>query len=69
MPDITVHPTCFVPLDDAPQKTLAAALTAFASSPDDVRVAAGCCLDAIAAAFVHCIRGRLPVDDQFERAF
>ncbi len=69
MPDITVHPPRFVPLDNAPQKTLAVALTAFASSPDHVRVAASCCLDAVAAALVHCIRGRLPVDDQLERAF
>lgn len=69
MPDITVHPTRYVPLDDTPHELLAAALTAFASSPDDVRIAAGFCLDAVAAALAHCIRGRLPVDDQFERAF
>lgn len=66
MPDITVHPAYFVPLDDTPQKTLAAALTAFASSPDDVRVAAGYCLDAVAAALAHCIRRRLRMDNEFE---
>lgn len=67
MPNIIVHRALHsAPLDDALHERLAAALTAFASSPDDVRIAAGFCLDAVAAALAHCISRHLPVDDQLE---
>lgn len=66
MPDITAHLALFVPLDDTPHEKLAATLRAFAASPDDVRIAAGFCLDAVAAALTHCIRGYLSVDEQLE---